>query len=100
MPRFIGERVRVEGGALEMRAFVWRGGRHEVRRMLASERDVDLASPWWRRRHRAVVVVETTDGRRFKLRRGGPVGAREGEWTLFEELAGPEAPGAEPSGPG
>ncbi len=86
MARFIGEAVQVEGGALDMRAFVWRGVRYEVRRMLESERDVDLASPWWRRRHRAVVVVETTDGRRFKLRRSGPVGSRAGDWRLFEEL--------------
>jgi hypothetical protein len=94
--RFIGERIEVEGGALELRAFVWRGERHEVRRMLVSERDVDLASPWWRRHHRAVLVVETADGRQFKLRRGGPVGSREGDWTLYEELEGGERQG----GPG
>lgn len=97
MPRFIGERVSVDGGALEMRAFVWRGERYDVERMLTSERSVDLASPWWRRRHRAVVVVKTSGGRRFVLRRSGPVGAREGTWTLYEEITD-DPPGPGPDG--
>ncbi len=87
LPTFIGEPIRVEGGVTNLRAFVWRGTRFEVRQVLLNARSVDLAASWWRRRHQAVVTVETTDGRLFELHRSGPVSTRQGgTWTLFEEL--------------
>ena len=93
-PMLISEPIEVEmrGGALAMKqpaAFVWRGRRYEITRVLDFWFDTGFGAQqrgkrWWMRRHRNVYRVEADDGHIYELYldRGG----KQFEWHLYRRL--------------
>lgn len=92
--KLISERIEVEftespGGLKEPAAFVWRGERHVIRRIVNAWVDAgfgagEVTRTWYRRRHRNVYRVETDQGELYEiyLDRSGS----KREWVLARKL--------------
>ena len=70
MDEFIGEEVQVESeGEGDLGAFIWRGERFPVVKVLWRGKQLDFSRRWWQRRHMDKLVVRTAAGEEFELRR-------------------------------